>query len=47
MYNDEPAKYSFFYKDKLSLYAMKAEDINIFAENNPGLLMKMVYDFKD
>ncbi|MCP4134633.1 MAG: cAMP/cGMP-dependent 3',5'-cyclic-AMP/GMP phosphodiesterase [bacterium] len=45
VYNKEPADYTFYHKDPVSLYAMKSEDIHNFVENNPGLLMKLAYDF--
>ncbi len=45
IYRGEPAVYTFSHKKPLSLYAMKKDDILKFLENNPGILMKSVYDF--
>ena len=43
---NEPADYTFSNKGPVSLYGMKSADIKRFIDNNPGLLMKLVYDFK-
>ncbi len=45
VHKGEGSRYTFTHEDGVSLYAMKAEDILKFVENNPGLLMKLVYDF--
>ncbi len=45
IYYNEPAYYTFSHKNIVQLYGMTKDDIMIFAENNPGLLMKIVYDF--
>jgi len=47
VHRDQPAEYSFINKEKVSLYAMKAEDIYRFVDRNPGILMKLVYNFDD
>ncbi len=45
VYNGEPSSCTFKHSAPVSLYAMRSEDILIFLDNNPGLLMKWVYDF--
>jgi len=45
VYNSKPAGYTFSHKDSVSLYAMERGDIKKFIERNPGLLMKIVYNF--
>jgi len=45
VHRGEPASYTFRYNAPVSLYAMRREDIFRFLDNNPGLLMKLVYDF--
>jgi len=45
VHKGDPSQYTFSHYAAVSLYAMKAEDILKFVENNPGLLMKLVYDF--
>lgn len=45
MHRGEPSGYTFSHRGPVSLYAMKKEDILKFVENNPGQLMKLVYDF--
>jgi CRP-like cAMP-binding protein len=42
---NEPSDYTFSYRKPISVYAMKSDDIRQFIDNNPGLLMKMKYDF--
>ncbi len=41
------ARYTFSHEEPVSLYAMKRDEIYRFAEKNPGLLMKLVYDFPE
>lgn len=45
VYRGEPASCTFEHKTPVSLYAMKSEDMRRFLDNNPGLLMKWVYNF--
>ncbi|MFC1669355.1 cAMP/cGMP-dependent 3',5'-cyclic-AMP/GMP phosphodiesterase [Spirochaetota bacterium] len=45
VHSSEPAEYTFINKDPVSLFAMNSEDITKFLESNPGLLMKLKYDF--
>ncbi|MCP4138132.1 MAG: cAMP/cGMP-dependent 3',5'-cyclic-AMP/GMP phosphodiesterase [bacterium] len=45
VHKKEPEDYTFSNTIPVSLYAVKAEDILKFVESNPGLLMKIVYDF--
>ncbi|MBN2077995.1 MAG: cAMP/cGMP-dependent 3',5'-cyclic-AMP/GMP phosphodiesterase [Spirochaetes bacterium] len=42
---DEPDEYTFSNREPVSVYAMKSEDIRVFMDKNPGLLMKLVYAF--
>lgn len=41
----EPSEHTFSYKKDVSLYAMKKDDVLKFVNSNPGLLMKIVYNF--
>ncbi|MBN2158457.1 MAG: cAMP/cGMP-dependent 3',5'-cyclic-AMP/GMP phosphodiesterase [Spirochaetes bacterium] len=41
----EPEDYTFSNSGPVSVYAMKSADIKKFIDNNPGLLMKLVYNF--
>jgi CRP-like cAMP-binding protein/phosphoribosyl 1,2-cyclic phosphodiesterase len=41
----EQADYTFSNRVPVTLYGMKSVDIKRFIDNNPGLLMKLVYDF--
>ena len=45
IHRDEPEDYTFSNEKPVTLFAMKAEEILRFADKNPGLLMKIVYDF--
>ncbi len=45
MHRDEPAAYTFEYSDDISLFIMEKHDILRFVDHNPGLLMKLTYDF--
>ena len=45
MHRGEASPYTFMHSDPVSLFAMKREDILQFVDRNPGLLMKLVYDF--
>lgn len=42
---NEPADYTFSNREPVAVFAMKSDDIKRFINNNPGLLMKLVYDF--
>ncbi len=44
IYNNEPAGYTFSHPGPVSLFAMKKSDILWFLKNNPGILMKSMYD---
>ncbi len=43
---NEPSEYTFSNRGPVSLYGMDSADIKRFIEKNPGLLMKLVYNFK-
>jgi CRP-like cAMP-binding protein len=45
LYNRRPSQYEFIYKGDISLYVIKSEDFITFLEKNPGLIMKLNYDF--
>ena len=45
LYLNEPADYTFSNRETVAVYAMKTDDIKKFISNNPGLLMKLVYNF--
>ncbi len=45
IHRGENSSYTFSHRKGVSLYAMKAEDIVTFVENNPGLLMKQISFF--
>jgi CRP-like cAMP-binding protein len=45
VHRGEVSSYTFSHPGPVSLYAMKAEDIFNFVENNPGMLMKQVNFF--
>ena len=45
LYNRRPSQYEFIHEEEISLYAIKAEDFTAFLEKNPGLIMKLNYDF--
>ncbi len=40
-----PAEYTFFTEGPVSLYKISFEDVVKFVTKNPGLMMKLVYDF--
>ena len=46
IHQGKSARYTYSNEGPVSLYAMKREEILKFAEKNPGLLMKLVYDFE-
>ncbi|PKL41292.1 MAG: cAMP/cGMP-dependent 3',5'-cyclic-AMP/GMP phosphodiesterase [Spirochaetae bacterium HGW-Spirochaetae-1] len=45
LYSGEPSQYSFTYRDNLSLYTVSSDDFHKFLDKNPGLIMKLKYDF--
>jgi CRP-like cAMP-binding protein len=45
IYRGEPAEYSFINKGPVSLFAVEKKDVLSFLRTNPGLMMKLVYDF--
>jgi CRP-like cAMP-binding protein/phosphoribosyl 1,2-cyclic phosphodiesterase len=45
LHMNEPSDYTFSYQQPISVYAMKSNEIRQFIDNNPGLLMKLNYDF--
>jgi CRP-like cAMP-binding protein/phosphoribosyl 1,2-cyclic phosphodiesterase len=47
VHTNVPSGYNFSFEKKISLFAIKAEDILVFVDRNPGLLMKLVYHFED
>lgn len=42
---NEPSEYTFSNRAPVSLFGMNSADIKRFIDNNPGLLMKLVYKF--
>ena len=46
IHQGKTARYTYSNDGPVSLYAMKREEVLKFAEKNPGLLMKLVYDFE-
>ncbi len=46
VHRGKKAQYTFSNDGPVLLYAMEREEIFRFAEKNPGLLMKLVYDFR-
>jgi CRP-like cAMP-binding protein/phosphoribosyl 1,2-cyclic phosphodiesterase len=46
IHQGKKAQYTFSNDTPVSLYAMRRDEIFRFAEKNPGLLMKFVYDFR-
>ncbi len=45
MHRGEPAAYTFSHEKNISLFIMNKDDILRFVDHNPGLLMKLTYDF--
>ncbi|MCX7679190.1 MAG: cAMP/cGMP-dependent 3',5'-cyclic-AMP/GMP phosphodiesterase [Spirochaetes bacterium] len=45
VYSGKPAQYTYFHTDTVFLYALPREEMRRFAEKNPGLLMKLTYNF--
>jgi len=45
VHRGELSNYGFYHDEPVSLFAIKKDDIMDFVENNPGLLMKLDYDF--
>lgn len=45
VYRDEPAEYTYKNSSPVSLYYIERNDIRSFLDNNPGLMMKLVYSF--
>lgn len=45
IYHNTPSQYTFRSRGPLSLFAIEKTDILNFLENNPGLIMKLAYDF--
>jgi CRP-like cAMP-binding protein len=41
-----PSLYTFSHKKEVSLYAIKRNDYELFIERNPGLMMKLAYQFE-
>jgi len=46
IYFKDPSEYRFLCRGPVSVYAMTTDDIRRFIDHNPGLLMKLVYDFQ-
>ena len=42
-----PSEFTYSNQDSVSLYSVKHEDIIRFVTKNPGLMMKLVYDFSE
>lgn len=47
VYHSEPAEYTFRNTGPVSLYYVEKDDMLRFLEQNPGLVMKLVYDFDE
>ncbi|MFP4364103.1 MAG: cyclic nucleotide-binding domain-containing protein [Spirochaetia bacterium] len=45
IYRQEPSGYTFTIDKEASLYSIEEEDVIEFLSKNPGLIMKLVYDF--
>lgn len=45
LHKGDPSAYTFSHSAPVSLYALNSDEILLFVERNPGLLMKLVYDF--
>ncbi|MGL1892253.1 MAG: cAMP/cGMP-dependent 3',5'-cyclic-AMP/GMP phosphodiesterase [Spirochaetaceae bacterium] len=45
VYKNEASDYTFSYNSKVELYMIKRDDILAFVEKNPGLLMKIRYNY--
>ncbi len=45
VHRNEPAEYTYYHKESVSLFAMARSDILQFVDKNPGVLMKFVYEF--
>ncbi len=42
-----PSEFTYINEDSVSLYSVKHEDVIRFVTKNPGLMMKLVYDFSE
>ncbi|MDA3900498.1 MAG: cAMP/cGMP-dependent 3',5'-cyclic-AMP/GMP phosphodiesterase [Spirochaetes bacterium] len=47
IYDDLPSSYTYTYEGDVSLFAMRSSEISIFAEKNPGIVMKIKYNYKE
>ncbi len=47
LYSRQPSTYTFTHKGDLSLYSIKKKIFLHFLENNPGLIMKLAYNFRE
>ena len=45
IHREEPADFTYAHKGPVSLYYIKKEDVLYFLTKNPGLIMKLAYDF--
>jgi len=45
VYRGEKALYTYNHKGDVTLYAIRRDDVIDFLDKNPGLIMKLVYDF--
>jgi len=45
LHREEPAEFTFTCNGPAALYYIEGEDVLTFLNNNPGLIMKLVYDF--
>ncbi|HRG45421.1 MAG TPA: cyclic nucleotide-binding domain-containing protein, partial [Leptospiraceae bacterium] len=42
-----PSEFTYINEDSVSLYSVTHADVVRFVTKNPGLMMKLVYDFSD
>jgi len=45
VYRGDSSNYTYHCKEPLSVYAMPSKDIYNFLNNNPGIIMKLDYNF--
>lgn len=45
VHREAPSPYTFYHNSSVSLYAMNHDDVIRFVEHNPGLLMKLTFDY--
>jgi CRP-like cAMP-binding protein len=45
LFNNKPEQYTYTYTNDVSLFKIKRSDINAFLSRNPGMIMKLRYQF--